>query len=292
MSRWITGKLFAFFVHDHPSEELRRDLAAAFVEERLVIWRWLRRVFLSEEFYSPQAMGTRIKSPAEFVTALQIDLATPIEENVILNFAMQSLGQELFFPPNVRGWQEGRAWINTNTLLMRVNLVNYMVSGLVPNMAGPMARRFRELAREAPPSAQPAARRTAAGWRERLERRRAMLGESANLSDDPREPSMMESMMQDPDGGEAPEALRVAPPLNLEAFMAGIPHESAETLLNALIERFLGPDRQLDAAQRQVLLEEARRAFVPAGHRPLAQTHEHQRGLLRMILSLAEYQLC
>ena len=38
------------------------------------------------------------------------------------------LGQALFEPPNVKGWDGGRAWINSSTLLGRVNLVGQVLS--------------------------------------------------------------------------------------------------------------------------------------------------------------------
>jgi len=34
---------------------------------------------------------------------------------------LRSFGQDLFNPPNVKGWPEGHAWMNTTTLLARIN---------------------------------------------------------------------------------------------------------------------------------------------------------------------------
>ena len=42
---------------------------------------------------------------------------------------MRSLGQELFAPPNVKGWDGGLAWITTNTLLARYNDAVALVNG-------------------------------------------------------------------------------------------------------------------------------------------------------------------
>ena len=36
---------------------------------------------------------------------------------------LAQLGQEVFYPPNVKGWDGGRTWINSSTLLGRANLV-------------------------------------------------------------------------------------------------------------------------------------------------------------------------
>ena len=43
--------------------------------------------------------------------------------------AQQQLGQILFMPPNVAGWDWGQAWINTNTLLTRYNLAGFLTKG-------------------------------------------------------------------------------------------------------------------------------------------------------------------
>jgi uncharacterized protein (DUF1800 family) len=37
---------------------------------------------------------------------------------------MSSMGQTLFYPPNVAGWPGGSAWINSSTLLYRINYAN------------------------------------------------------------------------------------------------------------------------------------------------------------------------
>jgi hypothetical protein len=43
--------------------------------------------------------------------------------------AMDGLGQTLFAPPNVKGWDGGRAWLNSATLLARHNLAWKVVQG-------------------------------------------------------------------------------------------------------------------------------------------------------------------
>ncbi len=41
-----------------------------------------------------------------------------------LPLAMRSMGQDLFAPPSVKGWDGGTAWINTSTLMSRVAFAN------------------------------------------------------------------------------------------------------------------------------------------------------------------------
>jgi hypothetical protein len=57
---------------------------------------------------------------------------TPVRELSVLNSAAELMGQELFHPPSVKGWDGGRSWINTSTLFTRQNLLVYMLTGRTP----------------------------------------------------------------------------------------------------------------------------------------------------------------
>ena len=62
------------------------------------------------------------------VTACR-QLERPLPQAPLPSNALRLLGQELFLPPNVKGWDGGAAWINTNTLLTRHNLALLLVEG-------------------------------------------------------------------------------------------------------------------------------------------------------------------
>src|SRR5438034_9555966 len=42
---------------------------------------------------------------------------------------MRQMGQIVFAPPSLKGWDGGRAWISTSTLLFRYNFANYLING-------------------------------------------------------------------------------------------------------------------------------------------------------------------
>jgi hypothetical protein len=48
---------------------------------------------------------------------------------------LRQLGQDLFAPPNVKGWDGGVTWITTNTLLTRYNDAQSLVEGTVPPLS-------------------------------------------------------------------------------------------------------------------------------------------------------------
>src|SRR5262249_15671210 len=49
--------------------------------------------------------------------------------------AFDGLGQRLFAPPNVKGWDGGKAWINSVTLVARHNLAWAVLTGAAPRPA-------------------------------------------------------------------------------------------------------------------------------------------------------------
>jgi uncharacterized protein (DUF1800 family) len=145
-ARFMAKKLFEFFVHEEPSATLVEELASALRSHRYEFKPWLRALFVSGVFYSEKAWRTQIKSPAQLVVGSVRMLGTDINERA-LAVAMRMLGQDLLYPPNVKGWDGGEAWINTNTLLMRYNMAGYLVKGQIPDggrpSGAPGQRRYR-----------------------------------------------------------------------------------------------------------------------------------------------------
>jgi hypothetical protein len=86
----------------------------------------MRELFSSDEFYSDRAMNALIKSPTEFVIGALKSLGARIDPRRLgPDISLQ--GQTLLAPPDVAGWDQGLAWINTTTLLARANFVNSIV---------------------------------------------------------------------------------------------------------------------------------------------------------------------
>ena len=123
-SRFIARKLAAFFVAEEPSlsDELIEPLAKELRDNGFDIGRVVRRILSSNLFFSEHAVGRIVRSPV----SLGIGLLRALEGKTNINNlaqALQELGQAVFYPPNVKGWDGGRTWINSSTLLGRANLV-------------------------------------------------------------------------------------------------------------------------------------------------------------------------
>ncbi|MAF67393.1 MAG: DUF1800 domain-containing protein [Pirellulaceae bacterium] len=127
-ARFIARKLFVFFVHEDPSQQTVEQLAAVLRENDYELAPMLKTLFLSQEFFAPAAMGTQIKSPVQLVVGALRSLNIKEANCTALLAATQEMGQELLQPPNVKGWDGGRAWINTNTLFSRHNFAAPLVT--------------------------------------------------------------------------------------------------------------------------------------------------------------------
>jgi hypothetical protein len=132
-ARWITGKLWAFFAYERPEPALLDALAAAFTRADFQIKPLLHQMFRSAAFYSPRAVMTQIKSPVQWLLDLQGSLGLHHLPDQALFQLLVQLGQNLFEPPSVKGWDGGRAWINTTTLLLRQNTAKLLVYGGDPS---------------------------------------------------------------------------------------------------------------------------------------------------------------
>lgn len=129
VARFMAKKIWEFFVYENPSEAAIDLLAKTLSQADFKLDALLREIFLSREFYSEASIRSQIKSPLQFIIASlkQLEISEPPTGFPIT--AQQQLGQVLFMPPNVAGWDWGQAWINTNTLLTRYNLSGFLTKG-------------------------------------------------------------------------------------------------------------------------------------------------------------------
>jgi uncharacterized protein (DUF1800 family) len=141
-ARFITGKLWNYFSGSEPSSELNDALANVFRANGNNFKPFLRVMFRSKEFYGDDIVRNQVKSPVQWligsVRMLECDLPPTIASWGML----RQLGQDLFAPPNVKGWDGGVTWITTNTLLTRYNDAQSLVEGSIPPLsAGDFARK-------------------------------------------------------------------------------------------------------------------------------------------------------
>ncbi len=140
--RFIARHLYNFFVADEPqvpswSNEAPRDpeaidiLATAFTESNYEIGVVLRTLFNSDFF--KEARFAKVRSPAEVaVGTLRMVGGHEFPRPGFGELSMQPtyMGQDILNPPSVEGWHTGQEWVNSGSLMSRVNFVADLVGDI------------------------------------------------------------------------------------------------------------------------------------------------------------------
>ena len=102
----------------------------------------LRALFLSDAFWATANRGTIVKSPVALIVGAHRDLGLPIVDLSALPVHGRRLGQDLFEPPNVKGWPGGNSWITPASLVARYDVLARLVAnrGLVAPRPQPGTR--------------------------------------------------------------------------------------------------------------------------------------------------------
>jgi len=127
--RWITGKLWRFYTGGPPTEELHRELVSAWEQNQGLLRPFLQAMWTHPDFYAPELSRQRVKSPVEWLIGLCRQLERPLPAPALASEITAQLGQKLFAPPNVKGWDGGITWINTTSLEKRYEYASWLVSG-------------------------------------------------------------------------------------------------------------------------------------------------------------------
>ena len=120
-AEFLATKLWEFYAYPQPARDLVDSLAAHYRGNDLRTGELLRRIFTHPEFYSARARATQIKSPVQWMVQAARETGRQLlPPGVALPLAAE-LGQNLFMPPSVKGWDGGTSWINSATLIRRSN---------------------------------------------------------------------------------------------------------------------------------------------------------------------------
>jgi uncharacterized protein (DUF1800 family) len=314
----LIRRLWLFMAgRDAPAEVVAR-LAPVFRERGYEIKPLLRAMLRLDAFYRDDVMFQQVRSPADLIVGTMRALEIAPEDCAAMSAAMRLMGQELFQPPNVKGWDGGLTWINTATLFNRYNLLGYMVHG-TPKRSDRVVRRIE------------------------------MAGMMAESSDDAASDELVDETMVDgemmSDGGPtgdgaamaaqpviavndyigvAQDLLRTQPPFDPTSLVRSggeTSDPSAGEIVDRLIARLL--QRPIDAERRRILVDEFKRvargavnaddgeperdsdkkrrrrmdaedhanAAERATDHDAARRAEAVRGVIHLILSMPEYQL-
>lgn len=125
--RWFAKKLLEYFVYSDPEPGLIDAVAALIRKNDFNLQPVMSTVLRSNVFFSDRAYRALVKSPIEFVVGSYQLFGIEQTDNVALG-ALRRMGQILFVPPNVKGWDGGAAWLNSQTVLTRENFASSLMA--------------------------------------------------------------------------------------------------------------------------------------------------------------------
>ena len=121
-AKFITTKIYRFFVNEKLNTEIIEDLSNQFYASNYNIKELLQNIFSSDWFFREENIGTKIKSPIELMAAMRRIFPMEIQNPENLIAYQKLLGQMLLYPPNVAGWPSGKSWIDSSTLMLRLQM--------------------------------------------------------------------------------------------------------------------------------------------------------------------------
>ncbi len=143
-ARFIARHLYNFFVADEPlvpqwpytppKDPRAIDLLVdAYYESDYNIGHMVSMLFSSQFFKSRECWNSKVKSPAELavgVLRLTNEFSHPRREMFDVSRQIAFMGQDLMNPPSVEGWHGGQDWIESGTLMERINFASEHIGNL------------------------------------------------------------------------------------------------------------------------------------------------------------------
>jgi uncharacterized protein (DUF1800 family) len=136
-ARRLAGKLWNYFVSDLevPNPAFVEGVANVYVQSDTDMRAVMRYIFRSQWFTNPGNFNARYAWPAEFVVRTIKEMGWTGFSVDTARVPLTNMGQTLFEPPNVAGWQLGRAWFGTGQMLARMNFAAAVASNQKFNLA-------------------------------------------------------------------------------------------------------------------------------------------------------------
>ncbi len=127
----ICTKLYTYFVSPDINQDIIDIMATTFINQDWEIMPVLDQLFRSAHFFDPDAIGMVVKSPYDLMMIFYNEVDFVYEETEeeffgFVNYIGDMLGQNIFQPIDVAGWQRNQDWINSSTLTGRWLTMEYM----------------------------------------------------------------------------------------------------------------------------------------------------------------------
>ncbi len=128
---FICKRLYLYFVSEEINDEEVIKLSDIYMKNQGEIKKVLEYMFKSDHFKSEEIRFKKVKSPSDLVfgiTRLVDKYEIPNLDSAELAVNTLLMGQFLLNPPSVEGWHEGEEWIDSGSLIERINYATSEIS--------------------------------------------------------------------------------------------------------------------------------------------------------------------
>ena len=146
-AKFICKRLYLYFVSETEDWDEINKLSEVFLKNNGEIKKVLEAMFKSEHFKSRDIRFKKVKSPSDLVFGISrlVDkYKIPDLDSAELAINTLLMGQFLMNPPSVEGWHEGEEWIDSGSLIERINYASTEIS----NISSSGVKRIIEIIKE------------------------------------------------------------------------------------------------------------------------------------------------
>jgi len=135
VAQHICKKIYRHFVNPVVNQDIVNELAATFQNNNFDLAPVYRQLFKSEHFFNDNIIGSIVKNPLETMFTFILETGLPFNDDMleVMGYFSTILGQDLFNPVDVAGWQEDHDWVNSNTLTGRWQATDFYLGTLFDN---------------------------------------------------------------------------------------------------------------------------------------------------------------
>ncbi|MBU3011554.1 DUF1800 domain-containing protein [Polaribacter vadi] len=129
-AKYICTKVYKYFINPIVDKKRLNEITDVFYKD-YNISNLMSYIFKSKWFYEDVNIGVKIKSPVELLVGIQKIVPVSFDKKQQLIYLQKMMGQVLLYPDNVSGWQGGKSWIDSNTLMFRMKLSALLLNNAI-----------------------------------------------------------------------------------------------------------------------------------------------------------------
>lgn len=137
-ARYISYRLAQYFVADRPPDLLVNRLANTFQTTDGDIRAVLKTLVDSPEFWEPQGMGQKFKSPYQYMVSAVRASGLAVKNPRPIGGVLQQLGMRLYGCPSPDGYKNTQeVWLSPYAITRRLDWISILAAGRLPLLSDP-----------------------------------------------------------------------------------------------------------------------------------------------------------